>query len=303
MSRTIHLFGARGGQGTTTVAAALALLAAGHHETTLVSSDPTATAALLGVPLPLAGERAQVTPILSFTAEPNDHQRAEVNVVDGGAGHLQPSSGSLTAADGERYAVLRGPCYVALASLLTAPGGPPDGVILVIEQGRALTAKDVTGVLDVPVVATAKASPTVARTIDAGLLVSRLHRLAEFADLRRLARSAPPHIDPRQRQRQSLKTVTDLPLSQSDNGAEGRARCQSLSRPRPMSAHRRLWGRKGATRRRAEHRQARARCSRLLPGRGRDLGRGLLHRQGRVRGSMGRVPGAEPRPGRARHLC
>jgi hypothetical protein len=303
MSRTIHLIGARGGQGTTTVAAALALLAAGHHDTALVSSDPAATAALLGVPLPLADERAEVTPTLSFTAALDEHHRAEVTIIDDGAGHRRTTSGSLTAADGERYAVLRGPCYVALASLLTVPGGPPDGVILVIEQGRALTAKDVTGVLDVPVVATVKASPAVARTIDAGLLVSRLHHLAEFADLRRLARTAPPHIDPRQRQRQSLKTVTDLPLSQSDNGAEGRARCQSLSRPRPMSAHRRSWGRKGATRRRAEHRQACARCSRLLPGRGRHLGRGLLHRQGRVPGPMDGVPGAEPWPGRARRLC
>ncbi len=205
MSRTIRLIGARGGQGTTTVAAALALLAAGHHDTALVSSDPAATAALLGVPLLLADERAEVTATLSFTAAPDEHHRAEVTIIDDGAGHRRATSGSLTAADGERYAVLRGPCYVALASLLTAPDGPPDGVILVIEQGRALTAKDVTGVLDVPVVATVKASPAVARTIDAGLLVSRLHRLAEFADLRRLALSAPPHIDPRQRQRQSLK--------------------------------------------------------------------------------------------------
>jgi hypothetical protein len=164
-----------------------------------VSADPAATAALLGVPLPPAGERAQVTPTLSFTAEPDD-RRAEVTVIDAGSSHQQPSSGSLTGADGERYAVLRGPCYVALASLLSAPGSPPDGVILVAEQGRALGAKDVTGVLDVPVVATVKASPTVARAIDAGLLVSRLHRLPEFADLRRLARSAPPHFDPRQRQ-------------------------------------------------------------------------------------------------------
>ncbi len=261
MSRTIHLIGARGGQGTTTVAAALALLAAGHHDTALVSSDPAATAALLGVPLPLADERAEVTATLSFTAEPDEHHPAEVTVVDGGAGHLQPSSGSLTAADGERYAVLRGPCYVALASLLTASGGQPDGVILVLEQGRALTAKDVIGVLDLPVVATVKANSAVARTIDAGLIVSRLHRLPEFADLRRLARSAPPHIDPRQRRRQSLKTVTDLPLPHSGNGAEGRARCQSLSRPRPTAAHRTAWGYDRTAASRAEHRQTGSRSS------------------------------------------
>src|SRR3954452_25218860 len=64
MTTTIELIGARGGQGTTTVASVLALLLAGHQPTTLATDDPTAAAALLGVPLPLEDEWAQVTPTL-----------------------------------------------------------------------------------------------------------------------------------------------------------------------------------------------------------------------------------------------
>ena len=82
-------------------------------------------------------------------------------VVDGGQPDTDTSDG-----DGERYLVLRGPCYVALAIALTM-SVPCDGVILVAEAGRSLGADDVTDVLGVPVVATVKANPNVARTTPA----------------------------------------------------------------------------------------------------------------------------------------
>lgn len=52
----------------------------------------------------------------------------------------------------------------------------PDGVVLVTEPGRALTAADVEAVLIAPVLAEIAIDPAVARTIDAGLLTARLPR-------------------------------------------------------------------------------------------------------------------------------
>lgn len=73
----------------------------------------------------------------------------------------------------EHYAVLRGPCYVGLATVTAGCGGWFDGAILMLEDGRALTERDVTDVLGVPVVATVPVDPAIARATDAGLLLSR----------------------------------------------------------------------------------------------------------------------------------
>ncbi len=179
--RTITITGARGGQGTSTVAAAVALFAAGHARTVLASADPRAMAALLAVPARAADDEIEITPTLRLADRPSADD--EVLVVDAG------TSSSVAGEDdgGERYVVLRGPCYLALASLVAAPGPLPDGVILLAEAGRSLTATDVTEVLGVPVVATVEVNPAVARTIDAGLLPARLHRLHPFKSLRTLA--------------------------------------------------------------------------------------------------------------------
>lgn len=78
----------------------------------------------------------------------------------------------------EHYVVLRGPSYVGLATLTAGlRPGLFDGAILVLEEGRALSECDVTDVLGIPVVATVPVEPAIARATDAGLLLSRLHRL------------------------------------------------------------------------------------------------------------------------------
>ena len=98
---------------------------------------------------------------------------------------------------GTLLAVLRGPCYLGLHSLVTHDV-ELDGIVLVAEPGRSLTRRDVADVCGAPVVAEIPASPRVARTIDAGLFVTRLHRLSELASLRRyLTRTLLPRIDPR----------------------------------------------------------------------------------------------------------
>ena len=94
---------------------------------------------------------------------------------------------------GETYVVLRGPCYIALATLLASPAQRPDGIILVAEEGRSLTARDVSEVTGLPVVATVQATARVARTIDAGLLPSRVTRLHELDQLRTLVTNPQPH--------------------------------------------------------------------------------------------------------------
>lgn len=199
MTRTIVLAGARGGQGTSTVAAALAVLAAGHGPTLLRSNDPATTAALVGIPLPLGDEWIDVCPNLTLVPRTLDTEGAaayDTVVVDAGRTASRPAEDARTpdsdpsaAATGpvEHYAVLRGPCYVALTTLVTS-GLRYDGIIVVEEPGRALSERDVTDVLGLPVVANIPVDPAIARMIDAGLLLTRLHHhTAPFRALNRLA--------------------------------------------------------------------------------------------------------------------
>lgn len=196
MTRTIILTGARGGQGTSSVAAALAVLAAGHGPTQLVPDDPRSTAALLGVPITTDEEWAEICPnlVMATNARQVTLQRhPTTTVIDGGRlpnGPFDEASSTPQLEPAERYVVLREPCYVALSSLLVT-GVRFDGVILLSEPGRALSDRDVTDVLGIPVVASIPVDPAIARTIDAGLLLSSLHRhSARFRTLSVLAR--PP---------------------------------------------------------------------------------------------------------------
>ena len=139
LQQFVTVAGARGGHGTSTTAAVLALFLAGHAPTNLVAADPDSGAALLGVPS--GGGRLaplDVTPTLRLTPEV-DHG-AERVVID--AGTLADCSRS-ERSDGLLLVVLRGPCYLALRSLLTYTGRPADGVILVHEHGRSLGCHDV----------------------------------------------------------------------------------------------------------------------------------------------------------------
>jgi hypothetical protein len=73
-----------------------------------------------------------------------------------------------------RSVLVTRPCYVALSRARSRPS--PDEVVLVDEPHRALTANDVSAVLDAPVTAVIPYEPRVFRTVDAGLLVSRIPR-------------------------------------------------------------------------------------------------------------------------------
>jgi hypothetical protein len=277
MTRTIQVTGARGGQGTSTVAASLAVLAAGHGPTLLCSDEPAITAALLGLPLPLTDDPVvEIAPNLdlaTFTGGTVTPERYNIIVTDAGrfpAGPFDRTDATLGKGDGvgpvEHYAVLRGPCYLGLATLTAAGSGWFDGAIVVQEEGRALSERDVSDVLGVPVVATVPADAAIARATDAGLLLARLHRLP----LRRLAALVRPT---NALTTTPIQNVTDLlgPL----RGPSGAARvCRDRASVVAVSGS---WT-PSRSPSGAEHRAPRTRRCRLLRGRGRDLGGGLLHR-------------------------
>jgi hypothetical protein len=77
------------------------------------------------------------------------------------------------------------PCFLALRRA-AALDLRPTGVVLVVEDGRAITAADIESVVGAPVVARVRLSPAVARAVDAGLLASALPRNLE----REVARAA-----------------------------------------------------------------------------------------------------------------
>jgi len=225
MTRTITVAGARGGSGASTVAAGIALYTARHASTELVAAELDTTAALLG----LAGTQDARTAIavadrLTLTATPTGS--AEIAVID--AQRLDQLD---TQPAGLLLIALRGPCYLGLRTITTTTAVRADGIVLLAEPGRSLTRRDVSDVCDVPVMAEIAVTANVARTIDAGLLVTRLHQLREFAALRRyLDRLIDPHDNEapapdtavshaRPSRRKTSSTIaTDLPVPLSGTG-------------------------------------------------------------------------------------
>ena len=189
---------AKGGSGTTVVAAALALGSA--NDALLVDLDGELPAAL-GVPEPSgqglsdwfasdAPERAVLDLTVTIapttrlvprgpTAVPRDSARwpalrtfltssALDVIVDAGCG--EPPAALLT--ESTRGLLVTRPCYLALTRACRLRR--PDGVVLVEEPGRSLTAADVARAVGAPVVARVTVDPAIARAVDAGLLAARL---------------------------------------------------------------------------------------------------------------------------------
>lgn len=88
-------------------------------------------------------------------------------VIDAGT-HFVPDDVRSAARD--TWLVTR-PCYLSLRRAVRAPR--PSGVVLVRDEGRALTERDVANVLGVPVVASLPVDASVSRAVDAGVLTTR----------------------------------------------------------------------------------------------------------------------------------
>ncbi len=175
-NRSIHLLGAKGGVGTSTIAAALsAELQAAGCEVFLSSADDDAgdLRALLG--LCTGYDREPVHFVAPAGAE-------RVTIIDHGT---STTDGRLLDG-GEIFLVVR-PCYVGLRRALAMPVRP-DGVILVSEKDRSLGRADVEDVLGLRIVAEIPVLPSIARSIDAGILGMRRPRELSLplADLTRV---------------------------------------------------------------------------------------------------------------------
>jgi hypothetical protein len=118
----------------------------------------------------LADDRAHALAALLAT----DHRPV---VVDAGVIDGSGVAATLAASASTSLLVTR-PCFLSLRRALSAPVRP-SGVVLVVEDGRALVAADVEGALGVPVCAQVLVTPQVARAVDAGILPSRLPRSLE----------------------------------------------------------------------------------------------------------------------------
>lgn len=160
LQSAIHLWGAKGGVGTSTVVAVIAVHASRHQGVELRAATPDALdelAAILGM------TRAPDAPLTLPTRTACD---TTLVVIDGGTDPTPPP-GTTTS-----FLVIR-PCYLAIRRGLASGGPRPAGVILVEEPERSLGRRDIEDVLGVPVVATFAVTPAVARLVDAGLLMTR----------------------------------------------------------------------------------------------------------------------------------
>lgn len=191
----------KGGSGTTVFAAALALALAERHGSANIIDFGGDVPSVLGLSEPtgrgvrdwLANSvrdprdfeclRLQATSRLGLVPAGNaasfdDHALIDManivpdhTVVDFGT--LQPTD-SLRPLIRADWLVLR-PCYLALRRAARLPRRP-QGVVVVREAGRALTSRDIQSVVGAPIIGEITVSDSVARSVDAGLLATRLPR-------------------------------------------------------------------------------------------------------------------------------
>jgi hypothetical protein len=102
-------------------------------------------------------------------------------IIDAGTGEPPPELNDQV----DRSLLVTRPCYLSLRRAVRC-ATRPSGVIVVTEPGRALSQRDIEHALGVPVEATVSFDPVVARAVDAGLLTTRLPRIAS-RELRRAA--------------------------------------------------------------------------------------------------------------------
>ncbi len=192
---------AKGGVGTSVVAAALACRAAQDQPVLLVDLDGDQPA-VLGIPEPegpgvadwlvagsevpvnaLAELETPITPKLSLLHRGKGVPAAErlellAAVFAGGSRPVVVDAGLVPSGEGwwhqgTSICVVRA-CYLALRRLGRLD--PGTRLVVISEPGRALRPSDVASAVGVPVWVHLVIDPTVARAVDAGLLISRLPR-------------------------------------------------------------------------------------------------------------------------------
>jgi len=207
----VAVWSAKGGAGTSVIAAALAVVLARREGGALAVDLAGDLPAVLGVPDPsapgvaewlAAGDEVAVDALARLEVDVGAGlalvARGEADMCEGRgdvlasvlASEARPvvvdcgtaprgTSAQVAAAATSSLLVTR-PCYLALRRAM-ASTLRPTGVVLVHEDGRALSRRDVESVLAVPVRAEVRVDPAVARAVDAGLLAGRLPRPLERA--------------------------------------------------------------------------------------------------------------------------
>ena len=195
------LYATKGGQGVTTTTAALALLTAQTgHRTLLIDTghdlpaalglecgntnqpgladylEPASRTTVADITTPVA----ENLDIISRGATPIVFSTHTYGLLTSGLGHYDhviidttDNAYAWTLHVDHRVLTTR-PCYLALRRSTITPR--PTHVVLINEPGRALNAQDIEAVTGVPVTATIPYETGIARTIDAGLLTTRLPR-------------------------------------------------------------------------------------------------------------------------------
>lgn len=187
----------KGGSGTSVVACALAVVLGRERGIgTIVDSSGDAPA-ILGIPEPAGlgindwlqqrgGDRMNIDALRQRCTDSVDLiPRGSAHATDWGAlvGEVDPSTtvcdfgthrppDSIVDDARADLLVVRA-CYLALRRAARLER-PPTGVVLIEEPGRALVARDVEVVVRAPVVARVPFDERIARTVDAGLLSTRM---------------------------------------------------------------------------------------------------------------------------------
>jgi hypothetical protein len=168
----------KGGSGTSTVVAATALVLSETGTVAIVGDDGDLPA-LFGCGGDPGLDEYKLGPAEDFTLAPGitwTSTAADIDRFD----HVISTRERLH--DSEAVIVVRG-CYLALRRAVRTDVLTYSGAVFVDEGGRALGAHDVANVLGVPVLSSVSIRASVARTIDAGVLATRLP-----AELRRPVR-------------------------------------------------------------------------------------------------------------------
>ncbi len=199
------IFGAKGGVGTSVVAACLALIAARDEPTVIVdlagdlptvfgmqdgsgpgvhdwlnAGDGVPIDSLRRLELPVAhglslvprgGELDSVGESRSRMLGPVLAAEKRLVIVDCGIG-LVGAQSSVVASSQCRLVVTRG-CFLAVRRM-TLSSHRPSGVVLIAEPGRALGRKQIEHATGLSVACVVPCDVAVARSIDAGLLASRM---------------------------------------------------------------------------------------------------------------------------------
>lgn len=158
----------KGGQGCSVTAAAVAIKAAEQGDKVLLVdvSHQCDMLGLLGM-----GEAEAVDPTDNLTVivgryPADEFQGYDLVVTDWGVQYPTQAGCKL---------LVTKACYLSLRAIVKA-NTKPDGVILIKEEGRALTSQDVASAIGSPIWGTVPHDPQIARTVDAGLMAARLPR-------------------------------------------------------------------------------------------------------------------------------